>query len=241
MAVRRRLTRTLTALAAAALLATGAAACGSGGSSGGSDVSAELTVKTSPVARTLAELPAEAVGGKIVVGQEQAPHTVRVFIDPRCPFCAKFETGGGEALAEPVAQGKVKVEYVLASFLDQGLGGRGSQRAVNALRASVDAGKFAEYHAAVYASQPEESVDGYTTENLLKIADKVPGLRGPAFDKAVKDETYKSWVGEAMQAFQDSGQQGTPVVLVDGKQPGNARAMFDKDAFAKVLKDAGAA
>ncbi|GAA5016690.1 hypothetical protein GCM10023335_42640 [Streptomyces siamensis] len=49
-----------------------------------------------------------------------------------------------------------------ASFLDDRVGGSGSKRAVNALRAALEEGKFVEYHEVLYANQPEESVDGCT-------------------------------------------------------------------------------
>jgi predicted DsbA family dithiol-disulfide isomerase len=93
----------------------------------------------------------------------------------------------------------------------------------------------------VFASQPaKETDDAFTADNLLKIADKVPGLRGAAFDKAVREDTYKDWVKSAEGAFEDSGVNSSPVVLIDGKKPGgDGRAIFDAEAFGKVLASAG--
>ncbi|MGP9020100.1 DsbA family protein [Streptomyces sp. BR1] len=240
----RKVRRTALALAVAATVGISAAACGSdSGSSSSSSAAGELAVKTSPHAAKLAKLPAKAEGAEIVVGSPQAAHTITVYEDPRCPYCAKFETSGAVPLTDLAAAGKIKIRYTIASFLDRNLGGGGSERAANALRASVDAGRFAEYHAAVFASQPEdEATDGYTADNLLRIADKVPGLRGAAFDKAVRESTYKEWVASAEKAFEKSGVNSSPTVLIDGKRPpGNGAAILDADAFAKVLKDAGIA
>ncbi|MFD9790300.1 DsbA family protein [Streptomyces sp. NPDC059070] len=242
----RGMRRGVLALAVAGALGASAVACssgssgGSGADSGGSDA-ADLVVKTSPHAARLAKLPAKAEGAEIVVGSPSAPHTVQVYEDPRCPYCAKFESSGAVALNDLAARGKVKIRYTVASFLDRNLGGGGSARAAGALRAAVDAGRFAEYHAAVFASQPEdEATDGYTADNLLRIADKVSGLRGAAFDRAVREDTYKSWVKSAEKAFEDSGVNSSPTVLIDGKRPpGDGSAILDADAFAKVLKDAG--
>ncbi|MEU6126861.1 thioredoxin domain-containing protein, partial [Streptomyces sp. NPDC047123] len=187
----------------------------------------------------LAEVPAAVRGGVITVGDPKAPHTVKVYEDARCPFCAKFEESGARALVGPVADGKVKVEYTIASFLDKNLGGSGSAHAANALRASVEAGKFPQFHAAVFANQPQdESDDVYTPAFLLKIADKVDGLRGAAFDKAVKGGTYEKWLGEAMKSFGADGVQGTPTVLVDGEKP-KSNSLFDQAEFAAELKSAG--
>ncbi|MCX4691904.1 thioredoxin domain-containing protein [Streptomyces sp. NBC_01408] len=222
--------------AAVALLGGAVAGCG-GGSGGGPEAAASAAVvRTSPIADVLAKLPARVEGAKVVVGRPEAPRTVQVLVDPRCGYCAKFEEAGGGALLGLAAEGRVKVEYLLASFLDQG-GASGSVKAVNALRASVDEGKFAEYQAAVFASQPKGK---FTDGLLLKIADQVPGLRGARFDGAVADMTYQGWVGEAERAFEATGAQGTPVVLVDGRAVGaKDRSMFDAAAFAGTLKGVG--
>ncbi|MFC8127105.1 DsbA family protein [Streptomyces sp. NPDC057302] len=249
----RKAGRIVAAVAAAAFVAGGAAACGpedlTGGSSDKGSASPSGSESASvggpeakePPAGTeaLAKTPATVKGGVITVGDPQAGHTVKLYEDARCPVCKKFEDTGARALVKPVAEGKVKVEYTLASFLDKNLGGSGSVNAANALRASVEAGKFPQFHAAVFANQAEvETDDAYTPAFLLKIADKVDGLRGAEFDRAVRKGTYKKWVGEAMQAFTDDGMQGTPTVLIDGNKV-HSDALFDQDAFAKELKGSG--
>ncbi|MFI6148174.1 DsbA family protein [Streptomyces sp. NPDC051109] len=239
MGVRRagRAEHVVGAVVAAALLVGAAAGCGAGeGAGADSGSGAAGVVRTSPIAGRLAELPARVDGAKIAVGDQAAPRTAQVLVDPRCGYCAKFEGAGGEVLLKLAAEGKVKVEYLLASFLDRG-GASGSVRAVNALRASVEAGKFAEYQAAVFASQPKAK---FTDGHLLAIAAEVPGLRGEAFDRAVAEQTYKGWAGEAEEAFEATGAQGTPLVRVDGQSVGSKNgAMFDAAAFAQALKAVG--
>ncbi|NEB81830.1 thioredoxin domain-containing protein [Streptomyces sp. SID14478] len=228
------------AVAVAVTLGGVLAACSSGGTSsqGGGEVTEVHAVDDSA---SLAGAPVRVDGGVITVGEADAPHTVKVYEDARCPFCKKFEEGGARALVKPVADGDVKVEYTIASFLDKALGGSGSVNAANALRASVDAGRFPEFHAAVFAHQPaDEAVDAYTNGYLLKIAGKVDGLRGAAFDKAVNDGSYEKWVGRAMKSFRDDGVRGTPTVVIDGKKAGGDEdAMYAEAAFAEVLKKAG--
>ncbi|WP_369383025.1 DsbA family protein [Streptomyces sp. cg36] len=241
-----RSTRRRTTLGAlAVLLCTGAAACSSGS---GEKAEPAPTVSTvGPTARagqamaTLATLPAKlgADGVSLVVGKDSAPHTVKVLEDPRCPYCAKFETAAGPKLAELTADGKIKIEYTIASFLDANLGGSGSANAARALRASVDAGKFPQFHAALYASQPKESVDGFTPAFLLTVADQVPGLRGAAFDKAVGSGAHADWSARAEKAFETSGARGTPTVLLDGRPLGPDDALYEAGAFTKALKERG--
>ena len=236
----RSFRRAVVAGVAATALGLSAAACSSDSGSGASS-QAELTAKTSPDVATLAKLPAKVDGAEIAVGDPNAPHTVTVYEDPRCPFCMHYEGGGAAAVAKLAAEKKVKIRYTIASFLDANFGGDSSKRAVNAMRASVEQGKFPEFHAAVFASQPEkETDDAFTADNLLKIADKVPGLRGAAFDKAVRENTYKDFVKAAEGAFESSGVNSSPVILIDGKKPaGDGRAIFSEEAFKKVLAEAG--
>ncbi|MFI8207320.1 thioredoxin domain-containing protein [Streptomyces sp. NPDC085937] len=111
------------------------------------------------------ELPEELAedGVTILVGDPDATTRVRLYEDQRCPYCAEFKTtGGAPALQEGMLARQARTEYTLASFLDDRVGGTGSKKAVNALRAALEQRKFVEYHEVLYANQPEESVDGFT-------------------------------------------------------------------------------
>ncbi|WP_353946627.1 thioredoxin domain-containing protein [Streptomyces sp. HUAS MG91] len=220
----------------AGLVLSGCASGDSGARGGGTPAVREVSD-----AADLSGASARVDGATIVVGRADAPHTVQVYEDPRCPYCKEFEQGGARALAAPVREGRVKVEYTIASFLDARLGGSGSVNAANALRSSVDAGKFSAFHAAVFANQPEdERQDVYSAAYLLRIADKVDGLRGPAFDSAVENGRYASWVAEAMKSFRDDGVQGTPTVRIDGEKAGGSEAdLYREASFAGVLRAAG--
>jgi len=191
----------------------------------------------------LASIPAKmgSDGTTIIVGQESAKNIVQVYEDLRCPICKSFESASGATLAALAKSGKVKIEYTLASFLDGNLGGGGSKRAANALRASVEQGKFVPYHEALYANQPEESNDGFTADFLLSIAGKVDGLRTTAFETAVKKGTYDSFVQASEKAFLNSGASGTPYVKINGKAVSgdDAAKLHDATQFASLLKEYG--
>ncbi|MGC0414896.1 DsbA family protein [Embleya sp. AB8] len=186
-----------------------------------------------------ATLPAAAQpDGTIRVGSAAAPVTVTVYEDFRCPFCKRFETNFGPLLADYAEAGKIKVDYRIASFLDGKLGGTGSVKAANAARCSVDAGKFAAYHAVLFKNQPDESEDGFTVARLLDLAGQVPGLRGDTFDGCVNTDANAAWVAAGERAFEGSGVSATPSVAVDGKildsgnsamrSPDNLRALLDQ-------------
>ncbi|MFF6782077.1 thioredoxin domain-containing protein [Streptomyces sp. NPDC012510] len=194
----------------------------------------------------LRELP-EALdpdGTTIRVGDPKAPVTLRLFEDPRCPYCEEFErTGGGPAAREHTLRRTVVTEYTLASFLDDRVGGSGSKKAVNALRAALEEGRFAEYHAVLYENQPEEAVDGFTDAYLLSLAEEVGGLRGPAFDSAVKTMKYRDFVTRSQKAYERAGGAsdprgpGTPTAAINGNRIREmyAGVLYDRDAFDQLL------
>ncbi|MFJ9078838.1 thioredoxin domain-containing protein [Streptomyces sp. NPDC102278] len=182
----------------------------------GADALAGLSPRTEPVPKAYAnatELP-EALstdGTTIMVGDPNAKMVVRLYEDPRCPVVADFEVSGAKAIRTQTIQRRTRTEYVLASFKDDRLGGDGSKRAVNALRAALDAQKFTEYHAVLMGNQEEaEAADGYTTQRLLSLADEVPGLRSEAFDAAVSTMKYSDFVTASQTAYQPTGEESIP-------------------------------
>jgi len=222
---------------ASVLLGALATGCGSAAHDGGDGkADGKPTARASAAADVTESLAPD--GTTVRVGSPDAKTVVHVYEDARCPVCRQFETqGGGEALRELVRSGQVRAEYTLASFLDDRLGGHGSEKATNALRAALDEGKFAEYHDVLYAHQPEESVDGFTDAFLLDLASQVKGLRSKEFDAAVRDMKYRSFVTASEQAFERSGATGTPAMKVDGTFVDGARLnqIFDKSTLPLVI------
>ncbi|GAA1500563.1 thioredoxin domain-containing protein [Kitasatospora kazusensis] len=168
--------------------------------------------------------PANA-GGKdgtvIVYGRADALHTLQVYEDFRCPICRKLEESTGKTVQQLADNGTYKIEYHLAAFLDDGLGGKGSATALAVAGAALNEGvdKFKQFHDVLFANQPDEKVDGFGDVNhLLDLAGKVPGLKTDAFTKAVTEGTYKPWAAKVAATFADSGVQGTPTLILDGKQ-----------------------
>ncbi|MFI7383214.1 DsbA family protein [Streptomyces sp. NPDC049813] len=175
----------------------------------------------------------------VVVGSPAAGTRVRLYEDMRCPVCEEYEVGGGgAALRTLTLKGEVRAEYTLASFLDDRLGGGGSQRAANALRAALAQGRFIEFHDVLFAHQPEESVDGYTDAFLLRMASRVRGLRGAEFDTAVRTMKYRTFVTASQAAYERDGVRGTPTFAVNGDVvPDHLRgAMFEKELLPVAVR-----
>ncbi|MFC7310026.1 thioredoxin domain-containing protein [Streptomyces monticola] len=184
-------------------------------------------------------------GTVVAYGKGDARHTVSVWLDPRCPFCAGVETGLGKTMKKQADQGTYKIEYHFATFLDGSLKGKGSKRALNALGAAVNESpeKFMQYLGVLYANHPEKETDDKfgSTATLLELADKVDGLRTPAFNKAVKELTYMPWVDKVSAAFYESGETGTPVVKLDGEKvnvlSGKGIDSITPEQFTKLVEE----
>ena len=194
---------------------------------------------------TLAQAPERLDGTTITVGDPHAELTVDLYEDPRCPYCEEFEaTGGGPALKTAMLRREASTRYTMASFLDDRLGGSGSKKAVNALRAALEADKFAEYHEVLYDNQPEEEVDGFTDAYLLELAEQVDGLRGPAFDSAVRTMKYRAFVTASERAYEAAGTEekgkgpGTPTAVINGVRiPESIGSVYyDARPFTEMLR-----
>jgi protein-disulfide isomerase len=171
--------------------------------------------------KTLLGLPARlsSDGAGIDVGYADAPVTLTLFEDFRCSATADFEAAQGAGLAALAAAHKVLLRYVLESSLDERLPGPGALLATNAARSALAHGGFPEYHALLFANQPDEYTDGFTEARLLQLASSVPYLRGKAFDAEVHGLRYRSWVGQAQADYDAAGvHHGTPSMLLNGRE-----------------------
>ncbi|WP_328945162.1 DsbA family protein [Streptomyces sp. NBC_00250] len=154
----------------------------------------------------------------IPTGKTDAPSTLAIWEDFRCPACAQFENAFRDTIHELEASGALRAEYHLATLIDGNMGGSGSLRAANAAACAQDAGKFTSYHDTLYVNQPPETDDAFgDNDKLIELAAKVPGLDTPAFRACVNDGTHDSWVVKSNEAFQNGGFRGTPTVLLNGE------------------------
>ncbi|WLQ43625.1 thioredoxin domain-containing protein [Streptomyces laculatispora] len=154
----------------------------------------------------------------IQVGADDAPSTLTIWEDFRCPVCAQFENAFRDTIHQLERSGQLKVEYHLATLIDGNLGGSGSLKAANAAACAQDAGKFSAYHDVLYRNQPQETDDAFgDNSKLIDLSKKVDGLDTPAFRSCVEDGTHDSWVQKSNTAFQNGGFQGTPTALLNGE------------------------
>ncbi|MEV6740529.1 DsbA family protein [Streptomyces sp. NPDC051104] len=162
-------------------------------------------------------------GTTVVIGKSSAKKTLVMYEDPRCPICAQFEQTVGSTVKKDLDEGKFKIQYVGATFIDTNTQGEGSKNALSAMGAALNVSPeaFLEYKTALYSAKwhPEETEDTFKDDSyLIKVANTVPALKdNAAFQKAVKDGTYDKWALDMSDVFNKSGVQGTPTLKMDGK------------------------
>ncbi|MFF3905288.1 DsbA family protein [Streptomyces sp. NPDC001848] len=163
-------------------------------------------------------------GTTVVIGNSSAKKTLVMYEDPRCPICAQFEQTVGSTVKKDLDEGKFKIQYVGATFIDTNTQGEGSKNALSAMGAALNVSPeaFLEYKTALYSAKwhPEETQDKFKDDSyLIKVANTVPALKdNAAFQKAVKDGTYDKWALDMSDVFNKSGVQGTPTLKMDGKK-----------------------
>lgn len=165
-------------------------------------------------------------GTTVVIGKSTAKKTLKEYEDPRCPICAAFEQTVGSTVKKDIDDGKYKIQYIGATFIDTKDNGEGSKNALSALGAALNVSDqaFLDYKSALYSTKyhPDETTDKFKDDSyLIKVANTVPALKNNTkFQTAVKKGTYDAWALAMSKTFDNNkdGVTGTPGFVMDGKQ-----------------------
>ena len=165
---------------------------------------------------------AAAMGAGVVVnpGAPANVPTLDLYEDFQCPVCAEFERIFGLQIADMVKANQVKLVVHPLSFLDDNLRNDSSNRAANAAACAADAGKFLQYHTAVFQGQPAKEGTGYTDAQLQQQFAASAGITGAAlttFDQCYSAKAHNQWVESVQTQSEKDGVNGTPTVKLNGK------------------------
>jgi len=164
--------------------------------------------------------PANTDGYAVVVGDADAPITMKFYEDPQCPICKAFEEQVGDQVSAAVAAGDLKVEYHVVSFLDHASENDYSSRAANALYSVADVAGvevFKKFHDELYANQPDEGTAGPEDDELIASAVEA-GAEESAVRSAIEDKVFEQWIVNATDQMSKDGVNGTPTVFIDGEK-----------------------
>lgn len=159
------------------------------------------------------------------------PHTLDLYEDPRCSYCARVERELGPTIARLAASGAYDIAYHLAIFLDRGDPQGGSTSAAAALAAAADLGadQFLALRAALFEHRLEHGAEGFADPDVLRgIVARAPGVDLPAVGRAIAEDRYRPRALEAGPAALASlraawsaaglpGKAGTPAAFLDGE------------------------
>jgi protein-disulfide isomerase len=166
-------------------------------------------------------------GVVVTVGKAGAKASIDVYADFLCPICGQFEKTYKTDVEQAINDGKLQVRYHMVPLLNDRSDPPGySLDSANAALAAADAGKFLQFHDALFANQPEEGKRGYDKAQLIELGRNV-GITDPGFAQTVNAGTYDQQVNAAFQQIENdpklaqdfgNGQSGfgTPTVTANG-------------------------
>ncbi len=180
-----------------------------------------LVMNSKTTSYSAAQAPAGTTGSnnlQVPVGAANAPSTLTIYEDPRCPACGEFEKSFHATVNQLLGQGKIQIRYHVVSFIDRhNPGDTGSKNAANALGCAQNVGLFHPYHDVLYANQPDETDDAWADKGkLITLAKQVKGLDTPTFESCVNNNTFGAWVTAVETDFDKSGYNSTPTILLNG-------------------------
>jgi protein-disulfide isomerase len=181
-------------------------------------------VSSSPSGALVAPAGATA-GGALPLGEATAPVRLEVFLDYMCPFCGRFDRANSADMERLVADGTVRLELHVLSFLDKASSGaRYSTRAANAVVTVFDRApdRVLAFNRALFASQPAEGSEGLTDDQIADLARDA----GVAADVIALfgQERFQPWIAKSTDAAFAGGITGTPTVRINGER-------FDGDLY----------
>ncbi|HET9169337.1 MAG TPA: thioredoxin domain-containing protein [Actinospica sp.] len=179
---------------------------------------------------------------------ENAKVTLTIYEDFRCPYCKEAESMFKSIYTSYADAGKIRVRFHIVNLIDQNDGGTGSITAGNAAACAQNVGnaKFKAYHDVLFANQPNESDDAFSSNStLIGYAKQVSGLDSASFETCVDSGKYQPWVVKNYNALKtaENGSVSTPDYLIDGTryQLTSQSASAQEAAFTAALDKAVAA
>lgn len=174
---------------------------------------------------------------------EGAP-TVDLYEDFRCPICKVLTQAFGSTIEGLAADGKITLRVHLKTVIDANTGGDSSAVAGSSALCAADAGRWPEYHEALFAMQPEqETAEGFPSSSYEDAA-RSAGIDGDAleeFTSCTEEGRYVAYVRSVDDAASEAGYNSTPVLEVDGTKVSwqsftTERGAPDPESLAEVLE-----
>lgn len=163
------------------------------------------------------------------LGSVDAPVTMVIFSDYRCPFCARHSRAvEPELIDRYVESGQLRLEW-----RDLPIFGDASLLAARAGRAAAEQGLFWEFNRAVYAAAPQSGHHDLTEQKLIGFAEQVGVTDVDRFAAALETDEFDADIqADYMQAM-SLGLSGTPSFVINGHPVVGAQPVM---AFTTIIE-----
>ncbi|NIJ10176.1 protein-disulfide isomerase [Saccharomonospora amisosensis] len=179
-------------------------------------------------------LARRAEGDPMAVGRADAPVTMVMYSDYRCPFCAKFSRDTEpELLQRYVEPGVLRIEW-----RDLPIFGEESLVAARAGRAAAEQGKFWEFNRTLYAASPTNGHPDLTREALRGFAREAGVADLDRFTAALSQTRFDAAIKADIDEATALGVSSTPTFVINGKPVLGAQPL---EAFTSAIDEAAAA
>lgn len=189
-----------------------------------------LDPSTKPVATPdsagspVVELDLEDLRGYIL-GDPNAPNTLKLFSDYRCPHCRVFHTDIEPGLLEDfVLPGRLNIEHFdftvigvpdFESLSDDTIE---SVQAAEATACAAEQGEYLAYREWLFEGEPRTNDGDFSDDNLIAAAEEL-GLDADRFAASLLNGVYEDGVIAMVTHGLEHGVRGTPTMILNGGEP----------------------
>lgn len=202
------------------------------------DLSAEPEATTAtPVATPAVALDLDNLRGYIL-GDPEAPNTLQLYSDYRCPHCRVFHTDTEPGLMEDfVLPGRMNIEHFdftvvgVPDFDSLGDDTIESVQAAEASACAAEQGEYLAYREWLFEGESRTNDGDFSDDNLIAAAEEL-GLDADQFATSLLNGVYEDGVIAMVVHGLDRGVRGTPTMILNGGEP-----FFVPNAGYEALKE----
>ena len=173
-------------------------------------------------------VPGNTDGYAVVVGDADAPLTMKFYEDPQCPVCQQFEAAVGEPGRgrdrRRQGEGRVPRRLVPRPTPPRTPTPRGPPTPCTSWPTPPGPRCSRSTTQLLYDNQPAESTAGPDDDQLIEWAVEA-GADEDAVRQPIEDKVYEQWIANATDQMSKDGVNGTPGVFIDDQlqpDPGTA-------------------
>lgn len=158
-----------------------------------------------------------ATDERFTKGASTAKVTVTEYGDFQCPACESFfQTTEKQLINDYVKTGKVKFNFYIFAFLDQGRPAQESHVAAEAAFCAADQKRFWDFHDGLYSNQLPENSGKLTPDRMKQLASQL-GLNKDQFNQCLDNHKYRNQVAQDYQTASAKGVNATPTLAINGQ------------------------